>query len=100
VPGSEGVRFNPLALGGYRPLHECVRLRKTAPPLRRKSPGRSRTDDIAKIDADAKFDSPFGLYGRISLRHFALDLDRATHRVDDAGELDQQAIAIVFAMRP
>jgi hypothetical protein len=23
----------------------------------------------------------------VSLRHFALDFDRATHRVDDAGEL-------------
>ena len=29
----------------------------------------------------------------VALGHAALDLDRAAHRVDDAGELDQQAVA-------
>ena len=29
----------------------------------------------------------------VALGHLALHLDRAAHRVDDAGELDQQAVA-------
>ena len=50
-------------------------------------------DDVAQIDADAKLDMPiFGDAG-IALDHAALDLDGAARRVDDAAELDQEAVA-------
>ena len=50
-------------------------------------------DDVAEIDADAELDALVGRHAGVALRHAALDLDRATHRVDDAGELHQQAVA-------
>ncbi len=50
-------------------------------------------DDVADIDADAEFDALVGRHIGVALRHFALHLDRAAHRVDDAGELDQHAVA-------
>jgi hypothetical protein len=50
-------------------------------------------DHIAEIDADAKLDAPIGGNLGIALGHRALHLDRAAHRVDDAGKLDQHAVA-------
>ena len=45
------------------------------------------------IDADAEFDAPVGRHVGVALRHSALHLDGAAHRIDDAGELDQDAVA-------
>ena len=47
-------------------------------------------DDVAEIDPDAPIRC--GL-GRRVLGHRRLPLDRAAHRVDDAGELDEQSVA-------
>ena len=50
-------------------------------------------DDVAEIDADAELDAPLRRHAGIALRHRALHLDRASHGIDDAGELDEQAVA-------
>src|SRR6516164_1999035 len=50
-------------------------------------------DDVAEIDSHAELDAPIGRHLGVSLGHLALNLDSATHRVDDAGELDEQAVA-------
>ena len=53
-------------------------------------------DDVAKIDADAEFDARSGRYVGIAFGHLALDVNRAAHCVDDAGELDQQPVTSSF----
>ncbi len=50
-------------------------------------------DDVADIDAHAKFDAASGRDRGVAGDHRALHLDRATHRVDDAGKLDEEAVA-------
>jgi len=50
-------------------------------------------DDVADVDADPEVDALLGRQTRIPLGHAALHVDRAAHRVDDAGELQQQSIA-------
>ena len=50
-------------------------------------------DDIADIDADAEIDAAAGRNARIPVGHALLPFDRAAHRVDDAGEFDQQTVA-------
>jgi hypothetical protein len=50
-------------------------------------------DHVAEIDADAQFDAVVRLDTRVSLGHRLLHLDRATHRIDDAGKLHQRAVA-------
>src|SRR4029077_1625032 len=53
-------------------------------------------DDVTDVDADAKFD-PLDLRHRsILLSHTALDLDGAAHRIYDAAELSEHAIARVL----
>ena len=49
-------------------------------------------DDVAEIDAHAKLDAPRRRHTRIPQGHLALNLDRAAHRVDDAGKLYEQAV--------
>ena len=50
-------------------------------------------DDVAEIDADAELQPPLRLDVGVALGHPALHLDSKAHRVDDAGELDQHAVA-------
>jgi hypothetical protein len=50
-------------------------------------------DDIAEVDPDAKLDGLPGIAPGVAFGHRALDFNRAAHRVDDAGELDQGAVA-------
>ncbi len=50
-------------------------------------------DDVAEIDADAKLDAALHEDGVVAQCHLALQPDRAAHRVDDAGKLDQQPVA-------
>jgi|SRR5271163_754145 len=50
-------------------------------------------DHVAEIDADAQFHAVVRPDARVSLRHRLLHLDRAAHRIDDAGKFDQQAVA-------
>jgi hypothetical protein len=50
-------------------------------------------DDIAEMYADAEIDAPVGRQAGIALSHAVLHLDRATHRLDDAVEFDQSAVA-------
>src|SRR5258708_7950992 len=53
-------------------------------------------DDVADVDADAKFD-PLDLRHRsILLSHTALDLNGAAHRIYDTAELSEHAIARVL----
>jgi hypothetical protein len=49
-------------------------------------------DDIAQVNADAKFDALVGRDARVSLDHVVLHFERSTHRVDDAAKLDDTAI--------
>ena len=50
-------------------------------------------DDVAEIDADAELDVPVLGNPGIALRHAALDFDRAARRIQNAAELDQEAVA-------
>ena len=50
-------------------------------------------DDVAEVDADAQHDRVAGGRSGVARGHFALDVDGAAHGVDDAGELDEQAVA-------
>jgi len=50
-------------------------------------------DDVTDIDAHAKFDAALFRYDGAAGDHLALQLDRAAHRVDDAGELGKEAVA-------
>src|SRR5205085_11887186 len=50
-------------------------------------------DDITDVNPDSEFDPDVLRDVRIARRHAALGLDRATHRVDRAGELHQYSIA-------
>src|SRR6516165_10534419 len=50
-------------------------------------------DDVAEIDADAKLDTPLDRHIGVAPSYRLLDLDGAPHRIDDAGELDEQPVA-------
>src|SRR5215471_21228178 len=50
-------------------------------------------DDVALMDAKAELDPLFGRHARVPLGHRPLYLDRATHCIDDADKLDQEAVA-------
>jgi hypothetical protein len=47
-------------------------------------------DYVAEIDPDAEFDALLGRHSGVPFGHHALDLDRAAHGVNYAGELDEQ----------
>src|SRR5262249_52904910 len=53
-------------------------------------------DDIAEMDADADFDVALRRQAGVALDHAVLDLDGAANRIDDASELDENAIARPF----
>jgi hypothetical protein len=50
-------------------------------------------DHVAEIDADAQLDAAVRRDADVPLGHRLLDFDRAAHRIDDAGKLDQQTVA-------
>ena len=50
-------------------------------------------DDVAEMNADAKFDALVRRHAGVALDHGVLHFDRAAHRVDDAAELDDAAVA-------
>src|SRR5215813_12205531 len=54
---------------------------------------RSSNDDVAEIDADAEFDAALLGDTFVAHCHLALQFDRAAHRIDDAGEFDQEPVA-------
>jgi hypothetical protein len=49
--------------------------------------------NVAKVDPDAKSDAALLGHRRIAISHPALNLGRASHRIDNAGEFRQQVIA-------
>src|SRR5690242_15058211 len=53
-------------------------------------------DHIPKVDSDMKSDAILLGHRRLAAKHAALDLDRATHRIEDALELRQQPVARVL----
>ena len=50
-------------------------------------------DDVAEVDADAELDARLVGRAAVAVGHAGLDGDGAAHRLDGAGEIDQQAIA-------
>ena len=50
-------------------------------------------DHVAHVDADAELEPALLGNARVAPGHGVLDLDRALHGIDDAGELGQEAIA-------
>jgi hypothetical protein len=52
--------------------------------------------NVADMDAHAELDAAIGGEFGIALRHLTLHVDGAAHGIDDAGELDQQAVARGF----
>src|SRR6476619_3464030 len=50
-------------------------------------------DHVAEIDADAQLDAVVRRDTEVVLGHRLLHLDRAAHRVDDAGKLHQHTVA-------
>ena len=53
-------------------------------------------DDVAKIDADAKFDATVLRHSGVACGHHPLNLDCTPNRVDDADELNECAVASVL----
>src|SRR5262249_49592308 len=53
-------------------------------------------DDVTDIDPHAKVDAPLCRRRGVAGIHLPLHLDRTAHRVDDAGELDKEAVAASF----
>jgi hypothetical protein len=78
----------------HRPRHaDAAGLGEGFEPRRDVDPVATVTDDVAEIDADAELQPPLRLDVGVALGHPALHLDSKAHRVDDAGELDQHAVA-------
>jgi hypothetical protein len=50
-------------------------------------------DPVAEMNADSKFDALFGRYLGVALDHRPLDFHRAVHRIDDAAEFNDAAVA-------
>ena len=50
-------------------------------------------DDVAQMNADAKFDALFEHDARVALNHGVLHFECAAHCVDYAAELDDAAVA-------
>src|SRR5262252_5017585 len=50
-------------------------------------------DDVTDVDANAKLYLPICGYADIALGHTPLHINGAANRIDDAGKLEQQAIA-------
>jgi len=50
-------------------------------------------DNVAQINPHAEFETAIWRHIGISLGHFTLYFNRATHRIDDAGEFEEQAVA-------
>ena len=50
-------------------------------------------DDVTEMNADPKFDALVQRDPRVALDHSVLHFDCAAHRVDDAAELDDAAVA-------
>jgi len=50
-------------------------------------------DDVAEIDPDAELDAPLVRHSDVTLGHLVLNLDGATYRIDNTGELNQEPIA-------
>ena len=57
-------------------------------------------DDVAQVNADAEFDAPLRRQAGVALDEAVLHFDRAAHRVDNAAELDDGAVAVRLTMRP
>src|SRR5215469_3013257 len=53
-------------------------------------------DDVAEIDPHTEFKAAIWRHIGISLCHFALYFNRATHRIDDTGKFEEQAVAGSF----
>ena len=53
-------------------------------------------DHVAEVDADAELDPSWGCNARVPLSHISLHLNRASHRIDNAGKLRQQSVTHVF----
>src|SRR6516225_9592593 len=53
-------------------------------------------DHIANIDADAEYDAPLVRNLGLAIDHRPLDLDGATHRINDAREFRQHTVAGVL----
>src|SRR5262249_9035442 len=50
-------------------------------------------DDVTDVETDAKLDTPFRRDLGVALGDLPLDVDRAAYRIDDAGKLDEDAVA-------
>ena len=50
-------------------------------------------DHVAKMDADPKFDAPLRRKTGVALDHAVLHLDGAANRIDDAPELNEDAVS-------
>src|SRR5262249_51122466 len=50
-------------------------------------------DDVAEMDADAKFDAPLGRHSGVALDHRVLNLDAAPNGVDDTAKFHKDSIA-------
>jgi hypothetical protein len=58
------------------------------------------TDDVPKVDANTKSDTPLFGYVGLAVEHPALHLGGAADRVDDAREFHQHAVAGIFDDAP
>jgi len=79
---------NPTRLGeGFKPCGDIDTIAVDIAPV---------LNDVAKIDPHAEFDAAVWRHTDVSLRHFALHLNRATHRIHNAGKFEEEAVARGF----
>ena len=48
--------------------------------------------NVAQVNADAKLNALLGRHAGVALDHSGLDFNRTTHRLDDAAEVDKNAV--------
>jgi len=57
-------------------------------------------DHIAEVDGATQFDAVVRRDTRVSLGHRLLNVDRAAHRIDDAGNSTSRPSPVVLTIRP
>jgi hypothetical protein len=78
--------------GGYHPYHYGSSV-AAADRHHNRQVAITLLDHVAEVDADPKVDAAHGRQPSVAFGHPVLHLDSAAHGIDDASELDENAVA-------